>query len=326
MELYPLIFEPILKKKIWGGHKLFSEYGKGDGKQAIGESWELSGLKEAESVVRNGALTGKKLSGLIKEYKGELVGDFVYQEFKDEFPLLIKFLDAAADLSIQVHPDNELARKRHGSDGKTEMWYVCSAEPGSELIVGFNKKVSKQDFLKLVEIDQLNGILNKEQANKGDVFYIPAGRIHTIGKGVLIAEIQQASDLTYRVSDFNRKDANGQQRELHTQQAAEALDFNTYNEYKNSYEEPVNGSVELVSSPFFRTNKINFEGELVLDYSSFSSFVIYVCIEGEFSIKNSTFTFQFKKGEVVFLPACVNHVQLISESNVTFLELYIPKS
>ena len=232
IELYPLKFDPILKEKIWGGTKLGTVLDKPTGdSENMGESWEISGVEGNISVVSEGDLKGRTLVELINEYKGELIGEHVYEKFGDKFPLLIKFIDANDDLSIQVHPDDELAQKRHNSFGKTEMWYVVDAEEGATLISGFKKQTNKEEYLRIFEEGNLTDILNSEDVVNDDVFFLPAGRVHTIGKGLLIAEIQQTSDITYRIYDFDRVDKNGVGRELHVEEAVDAIDYSFYENY-----------------------------------------------------------------------------------------------
>jgi len=221
--LYPLKFKTIFKDKIWGGQKIKTYLHKDFSPLPnCGETWEISGVKSDVSVVNGGALDGETLADLLEQFKGELVGEKVYAHFGNIFPLLVKFIDANDDLSIQVHPNDELAKKRHNSFGKTEMWYVIESDPGSTLISGFNKEMTQQEYLDKLNSGHIMDILNRENANAGDVFFLPAGRVHTIGKGLLVAEIQQTSDITYRIYDFDRVDANGHKRELHTQEALAA--------------------------------------------------------------------------------------------------------
>jgi len=232
MELYPIRFSPIYKEKIWGGSRLKTILNKKITSDKIGESWEISAVQDNISLVENGFLEGNTLEEIISIYMGELVGEKIYEKFGIEFPLLFKFIDANDKLSIQVHPDNDLAKQRHQAYGKTEMWYVINAENDAEIIVGFNKEIDKYQYTKAVKENTLIKLLNKEKVKKSDAFYIPSGRVHAIGKGVLLAEIQQTSDITYRIYDWDRKDANGQERELHTEWALDAIDYKFYKEYK----------------------------------------------------------------------------------------------
>src|ERR1700739_2128238 len=257
--LYPLKFKTIFKDKIWGGQKIRTYLHKDFGSLPnCGETWEISGVKSDVSIVANGELEGKSLADLLEKYQGELVGNEVYKHFGNTFPLLVKFIDANDDLSIQVHPNDELAKKRHNSFGKTEMWYVIEADPGSTLISGFNQPMDEQKYLEKFNSGHLMDILNREDVKAGDVYFLPAGRVHTIGKGLLIAEIQQTSDITYSIYDFDRVDDKGTKLELHTQEAIDAIDYNFYPDYKTKYQPKKNETVKLVKCPYFTTNLLDF--------------------------------------------------------------------
>ena len=322
--LYPLKFQTIYKDKIWGGQKIKTYLHKDFGNLPnCGETWEVSGVKSDVSVVADGPLKGKRLDQLLEEYKDELVGKKVYDHFGNIFPLLIKFIDANEDLSIQVHPNDELAKKRHNSFGKTEMWYVIEADLGSTLIAGFNKELDQQEYLDKFNSGHLMDILNKEDVKSGDVFFLPAGRVHTIGKGLLIAEIQQTSDITYRIYDFDRVDDKGNKRELHVEEALAAIDYKHYPEYKTSYHPKENETVKLVSCPYFTTNLMDFTESTEKDYSNLDSFVIYVCLEGDFTIDHGGDRYPVKMGDCILLPKTIDKVQLKTTSGFKILESYI---
>lgn len=322
--LYPLTFESIYKDKIWGGQKISTYLHKDFGHLPnCGESWEISGVKTDVSVVSNGELAGERLDELLAQYKDELVGKKVYDHFGNTFPLLVKFIDANDDLSIQVHPNDELAKKRHNSFGKTEMWYIIEADPGSTLISGFNKELSEQEYLDKFNSGHLMDILNREDAAAGDVFFLPAGRVHTIGKGLLLAEIQQTSDITYRIYDFDRVDDKGQKRELHTQEALAAIDYKHYPNYKTEYQPEKDETVKLVSCPYFTTSVLDFDTSTKKDYSTLDSFVIYVCFAGELVIKYRDEHYPVKMGETILLPKSINEVELQTEKGFKILESYI---
>lgn len=322
--LYPLKFQTIYKDKIWGGQKIKTYLHKDFGDLPnCGETWEISGVKSDVSVVADGPLKGERLDQLLETYREALVGQKVYDHFGNIFPLLIKFIDANEDLSIQVHPDDELAKKRHNSFGKTEMWYVVEADPGSTLIAGFNKELDQQEYLDKFNTGHLTDILNKEDVKSGDVFFLPAGRVHTIGKGLLIAEIQQTSDITYRIYDFDRVDDKGNKRELHVEEALAAIDYHHYPEYKTSYHPKENETVKLVSCPYFTTNLMDFTESTNKDYSGLDSFVIYVCLEGKFTIKHAADVYPVKMGDCILLPKTIDNVQLQTESGFKILESYI---
>jgi len=324
MSLYPLKFKTIYKDKIWGGQKINTYLGK-DFSPLLncGETWEISGVKSDVSVVENGKLAGKSLASLVEEFKGDLVGKNVYDRFGNEFPLLVKFIDANDDLSIQVHPDDKLAKERHNSFGKTEMWYVIQADQGATLISGFNQKVSEEIYVEKLNSGKINEILNKEEVSAGDIFFLPAGRVHTIGKGLLIAEIQQTSDITYRIYDFDRVDDKGNKRELHTEEALAAIDYNVYPEYKSVYDKKKNEAVQAVTCQYFTTNVLDFTESTERDYSAIDSFVIHVCVEGAYMLKYEGGELNVKAGESILIPATVDKLSLETEGGFKILESYV---
>ena len=320
---FPLTFNPILKERIWGGNKLTTVFKKGSEKTGIGESWELSDVEGDISIVSNGPLEGKSLKNLIKTYKGKLVGEKVYEAFGNSFPILIKYIDAKTPLSIQVHPSNELAKTRHNSFGKNEMWYIMEAEDKAELIVGFNQEITQESYKRKLDEGQILEVLNTEEISKGETFYIPTGRVHAIGAGVVLAEIQQTSDVTYRIYDYKRVDVKtGKERELHTELALDAIDYKLHDTYKTSYTLKENESSELVYSPYFKTNIIQLKGTMNKDYSSLDSFVIYMCVEGNAEIKCGHKTYQLNLGQTMLLPATIENVELIS-NNSKLLEVFL---
>jgi mannose-6-phosphate isomerase len=322
--LYPLKFKTIYKDKIWGGQKIKTYLHKDFGDLPnCGETWEISDVKSDVSVVDGGALDGHSLADLLEKYRDQLVGKKVYNHFGDTFPLLVKFIDANDDLSIQVHPNDELAKKRHNSFGKTEMWYVIEADPGSTLISGFNQPVNKQVYLDKLNSGHIMDILNREDVRAGDVFFLPAGRVHTIGKGLLIAEIQQTSDITYRIYDFDRVDDKGHKRELHTEEAVDAIDYNFYGDYKTKYQPKKNEAVRLVKCPYFTTTVLDFSESVHRDYSHIDSFVIHVCLEGNYVIECHGGQHTVKMGECVLLPNTSNKVDLITVNGFKILESYV---
>lgn len=322
--LYPLKFNPIFKHRIWGGTRLKDLFGKDfTPLPNCAESWELSGVKENLSVVENGFLAGNNISELIEIYMGDLVGDKVFEKYGTEFPLLIKLIDTNSFLSIQVHPDDAYARKHHNSAGKNEMWVVLAAEPDAEIITGFNRNVDKETYLEHLNNKTLKEILNVEKAQKGDVYYIPAGRIHAIGSGITLLEIQQSSDVTYRVYDWDRKDENGEYRQLHTDQALEVLDFKKHDHYKTHYEPEENKFVELVKTPFFTTRIMEFTEEREIDYAFVDSFVIYSCIEGNLMLNYPGGVEIVQAGNIVLLPAEMNNITLTPQGKCKLVESYI---
>lgn len=316
---YPLVFTPILQDRIWGGEKLKTDLGKDIPTTTTGESWELSAVSGNVSVVKNGALAGTPLDALLEKDPEGVLGTAVHAKFGVQFPLLFKFLDAKEDLSIQVHPNDELAKKRHNSFGKTEMWYVMQADEGSRIIVGFNHKSSPEEYLEKLESKQLIDILNQEPAKKGDVYFLETGTIHAIGAGIVIAEIQQTSDITYRIYDWDRVDANGKGRELHVQEALDAMNYNE-TDTKKEYTKEENKSNTMVDCPYFTTNFLPLNGSAEVSKDG-SSFTVYICTEGEYTVTADGETHGFKKGDTVLIPAAVKDFSL--DGNATLLEIYI---
>lgn len=323
--LYPLKFTPIYKQRIWGGRKLETIFGKKlpAGSEPIGESWELSGVDGDVSVVTSGALKGNSLTELTEIYMGDLVGDSVFERFGTEFPLLIKLIDANDYLSIQVHPNDALSAARHNSYGKTEMWYVIDNEKGASLYLGFNQAVTKDKYMEYLNEGKLEQLLNDYKVSPDNVFFIPAGAIHAIGKGILIAEIQQTSDITYRVYDFNRRDADGNARELHTELAIDAIDFTERHDYEVTKTPVENSAVELQSCQYFASEITQLQGVVERDYFNRDSFTIYICLEGEASIDcGGGIVSTMQKGDTVLLPAEFDAVQLTGTAKI--LETWIP--
>lgn len=308
--MYPLKFRPILKERLWGGEKLRDVLGKRIKSDTTGESWELSAVAGDVSVIENGELRGTSLQALIDTEKEALLGKSVYERFGNEFPILIKFIDAKKDLSIQLHPNDALAKKRHNSFGKTEMWYVMDADTNAELIVGFNMDVSKEEYTKSLENDTLLALLNYEKVKEGDTFFINTGKIHAIGAGVLLAEIQQTSDVTYRVFDFNRKDKDGNLRELHTVQALDAIDYKKKDDFKVDYSQSKDMLNSMVACPYFKTNFLNLSTSLELDVTERDSFTIYLCVGGSVEISNDNGSAVIQKGETVLVPANSKTIRL----------------
>jgi mannose-6-phosphate isomerase len=321
---YPLKFEPILKEKIWGGEKLNKLLNKKVQSANIGESWEISDVEDSISVVINGMLKGRSLQELISTYKSDLVGAKVYRDFGDKFPLLIKFIDAKEALSIQLHPDDKLAKKRHNSFGKTEMWYVMQADMGSNLIIGFKEDIKKKDYLTHLKNKTLTEILNIELVERGDVYFLPTGRVHAIGAGVMLAEIQQTSDITYRIYDWDRQDAAGNYRELHTELAIDAIDFSHKNNYKTSYTKHLDKSLNIINCQYFTTNIIYIDKEFIIDNSLRDSFVIYMCVGGEgVSLISDDFEEYLNYGESILIPASLDRYILKPTKLSEILEIYI---
>jgi mannose-6-phosphate isomerase len=321
LPLYPIKFKPILKEKVWGGTKLKMLLNKVTSSDIVGESWEISDLENNVSVVEKGKLKGKTITELVQHYHKNLMGNKVYSQFGNTFPLLIKFIDAKQDLSVQLHPDDTLAKIRHNSFGKTEMWYILQADQKANLIIDFIEKIDKQTYLKHLEEETLEKILNKEPIQKGDAFYITPGLIHAIGAGTLLAEIQQTSDITYRVYDWNRPDIDGSKRALHNDLAMDAIDFTFPKHFKISKSNP--DSVSLLNSPYFTVKIIDTNNVKSRNLSAIDSFVIYMCVEGSTTISINENTELLSMGETVLIPACAKEVHFQKDS-AKLLEVFIP--
>ncbi|MCW3788554.1 type I phosphomannose isomerase catalytic subunit [Plebeiibacterium sediminum] len=320
--LYPLKFSPILKEMIWGGSKIPETLNIAvEADTKIGENFTLSGLENDLSVVSNGDLKGKNLVELINEYKGQLIGDKVYAQFGSKFPLLLKYIDANDDLSIQVHPNDELAKIKHNSFGKTEMWYVIEAEENASLISGFSKVTSAKEFEELHQNKNIMSLMQMHNTQKGDTFFIPAGKVHSIGRGNLIAEIQQTSDITYRIYDFDRTDKFGNPRELHHELAMDAMNFSDNESGKVDYTPLKNQSVNVAQCQYFTTNFIEVNGELSKNYDSVDSFVILMNVGGECSIQFENETISLNMMETALIPACIKDISV--SGNAELLEVYI---
>jgi mannose-6-phosphate isomerase len=323
-ELYPLKFKPVFDERIWGGEKIRTRLGLDFSPMTrCAEAWVLSGYEGKQTIVSNGFLEGNEINELVEVYMDDLVGGKVFETTGNTFPLLIKFIDSHDWLSLQVHPDDELAHKRGLPNGKTEMWYVLDAEKDAQLIAGFNRKVTQKQYLEHLQKKTLQEILNYEKVQAGDVFFMPAGRIHSLGPGVLLAEIQQTSDATYRIYDWDRKDAEGRERELHTELALAAIDFNLYPDYKTIYRPKLNETIDLASCPYFTTNLIDLAQPLRKNYEELDSFVIYICLEGGMKIKCGEHSTIVVKGEVVLIPSIINEVEIYPDRKVKFLEVFI---
>lgn len=322
--MYPFIFKPILKEIIWGGTDIRPFKGLEPSDATIGESWELSHVEDNYSIVANGALEGKTIDELIGMYGEKLLGANVMKRFGTTFPLLIKFIDARDNLSIQVHPDDELAQKRHHSFGKTEMWYVVKATPDAILYSGFSKQIDADEYVRRVADNTIMDVLQCYQVKAGDVFFLPAGRVHAIGSGCFIAEIQQTSNITYRIYDYNRKDANGNGRELHTELAKDAIDYTVCDDYRTEYTPQKDEPVELVQCNYFTTNLLELDKPLERDFSSLDSFVVYICMAGSAVIcddKNNELNVQ--QGQTVLIPAETQRVTITPSAGVKLMETYI---
>ena len=315
-------FKPLLKQTLWGGNKIIAFKHLDLQMEHVGESWEVSGIKGCESVVAGGPDEGKGLNQLVHEQKGLLVGKENYERFGDEFPLLIKFIDARQDLSIQVHPDDETARRHGKGHGKTEMWYVLKSASGAQLYNGLRQHITPETYKQMVENGTITNALAHYTVHEGDVFFIPAGRIHSIGAGAFVAEIQQTSDVTYRIYDFKRKDKNGNYRELHTKEAAQSIDYKVMPDYRTHYTPKKNEGVLLVSSPYFTTAVYDLDEPMTLDYSDLDSFVVLIGVQGSATLTdNEGHTTTLRAGETVLIPADTKEINVKGE--IKFLETYV---
>ncbi len=322
--LYPLKFEPIFKEKIWGGNKIRTHLNKDYGPlNNCGESWEISGVEGNFSVVALGELKGRFLPDLIDTYGSSLVGDSVYKAFGNEFPLLVKFIDANDDLSIQVHPSDEIAKERHNSFGKTEMWYIIESDPGATLYTGFSESVTKNELQEYSLSGRVLKVLNKESATSDDVFFLPSGRIHSIGKGILLAEIQQTSDITYRVYDFDRVDNLGKKRNLHIDQAVDVIDYEIKDSYKTLVDLKLNKTTTLVKCDYFTTNLLSIDSQIATNFETIDSFKIYIGLEGKTELKCGDFLITVTVGESVLIPACFTDITFSPAGSAKLLESYV---
>jgi mannose-6-phosphate isomerase len=320
----PLKFEPILKTIVWGGEKIAPYKGIETDQKHIGESWELSGVAGNESVVSEGPLKGKTIAELVKQYKGELVGKHVYENTGDEFPLLIKFIDALTDLSIQVHPNDELAAARHnGSKGKTEMWYVVAADKGAHLLAGLTKKITPEEYAAKVADGTITDVLARYDVHPGDVFFLPAGRIHAICGGCFIAEIQQTSNITYRIYDYGRLGLDGKPREVHTELAKDAIDYTVYPDYRTHYNPEKDEEQEVVSCPYFTTSIYDLTLPFAKDLSGIDSFMVVMCLEGEGTMEVDGEEVSVHQGETVLIPATADDLCFVPDGSMKVLTSYI---
>ena len=324
-QLYPLTFAPLLKEVIWGGSDIRPFKGLEPDDKKIGESWEISHVDDNFSIVAEGALAGKNLDELIDLYGERLVGKSVQERFGHRFPLLIKFIDARDYLSIQVHPDDELGMKRHNSFGKTEMWYVINAAPKAKLYSGFAVQSSPEDYVRRIEEGTIVDALAEYEVHPGDVFFLPAGRVHAIGAGCFIAEIQQTSNITYRIYDYDPTDAAGNKRELHTDLAKDAIDYRLEKDYRTAYTPVADQPVHLVECQYFETNLLDLTQPISRDWSQLDSFVIYICMEGKVTLRDAQGNeVSLHQGQSVLVPAENPSLTLTPEGSVKLLETYIP--
>ena len=321
--LYPMKFMPLFKNKIWGGNKIATLGFDYKPLPNCGEMWALSAIKDNESIISNGFLKDNTINEALEIYMGDLLGEENYRHFGNDFPLLIKIIDANDKLSIQVHPDDELAHSRGLDNGKTEMWYIMEADQGAELVDGFKTEINRDEYEKILALGKLEEVLHIEKPENGDVYFIPAGRIHALGKGLLLAEIQQSSDTTYRIYDYNRPDVNGKPRQLHTAEALDAIDFSPTSDGRNHYSYKANSTVELAQCPYFTTNLIVLDKAMRKNFTQLDSFIVYLCTEGVAAVKSLDTICPIHAGECVLVPAVADTVELFCEGPAKMLEIYI---
>ena len=326
--LYPLKFKPVFLEKLWGGQNVKTLLHKDFGNMInCGEMWLLSGVEGQNSVVANGNFEGDELNDLVETFMGDLVGDNVFDRYGETFPILIKIIDPLTWLSVQVHPDDEIAQMIGIENGKTEMWYVMHAEKDAELVSGFNREVTKAEVEKLIYEKKISEVLNFEKVNDGDVFFIPARRIHALGPGCMVAEIQQTSDTTYRVYDWDRLDQHGMYRELHIPQSLFTLNYKHEDSYRTEYQkDKKDATVPMVECPYFTTNYIDLDAILAKDYSELDSFVILTCVEGCFTLKYENGEEIVNIGECILIPNVINKVEIKALGHCKILETYIVES
>ena len=326
MQLYPLLFEPNLHTVVWGGNQLRPYKGLEPIDEPIGESWEVSAVPTSTSIVSNGVCAGKDLISVINENPDAILGNKVNKKYQGKLPLLVKFIDAKRDLSIQVHPNDEMAKREHGKMGKSEMWYVIKADEGAHLYAGFNQEITPYEYQKRVEDGSITDVLADHQVKAGDVFYLPAGRIHAICGGILLAEVQQSSDVTYRIFDYNRLGLDGKPRELHTELAAKALDYHVIDNYRTEYSETSNKAVQIIDSPYFSVRIMEVSKPFHRDLKKYDSFIITMCIEGDCKIRvrSTGEEVLLKQGNSTLIPAAIADYDIIPQSgNTLILDAFI---
>ncbi len=302
---YPLLFRPNLHIIVWGGHKLQSYKGLPKTNDPIGESWEVSAVESSPCTVANGSLAGENLISVVDKWGADLLGRAVYKQYSGKLPLLVKFIDAQKDLSIQVHPNDKLAAERHGKFGKTEMWYIIDAEPGAALYAGFKQEISKEEYRRRVEDGTICDVLARHEVHAGDVFYIPAGRVHAICGGILLAEVQQSSDVTYRIFDYNRPGLDGKPRQLHTELAQDAIDFNVAKDYRTHYGNTLETAAQVIDTPYFDVRVMDITERFHRNLVKYDSFVISMCIKGRCRIILNGYTGEEREIEVAEGNSCL---------------------
>ena len=326
MNLYPFLFEPYLHSVVWGGNQLKPYKGLEPSDESIGESWEVSAVPSSTSIICNGEWKGKDLITAINEQPDAILGKAVNEKYHGQLPLLVKFIEAKRDLSIQVHPNDEMARREHGKMGKSEMWYIIKADEGAHLYVGFKQNITPYEYQKRVEDGSITDVLADHQIKAGDVFYLPAGRVHAICGGIMLAEVQQSSDVTYRFFDYNRPGLDGNPRELHTKLAAKALDYHVEENYRTEYIDNTNRATQIIDTPYFDVKEMEISKPFHRDLCKYDSFVVSLCIKGDCKIKvrSTSDEITLKEGYSSLIPACIADYDVIPQKEKTrLLDAYI---
>ncbi len=326
MKLYPFLFQPNLHEVVWGGNRLCLYKGLPGSEAPIGESWEVSAVPSSPSIIANGEYAGRDLISVIGEAPENILGQTVNERYHGQLPLLVKFIDARRDLSIQVHPNDEMAQRVHGKMGKSEMWYIIDAKPGSYLYAGFKREITPEAYKQHVANGTITDVLAKHEVKTGDVFYLPAGRVHAIGAGILLAEVQQSSDITYRIFDYNRPGMDGKPRELHTELASQALDYHVENEYRTIYDGNINRANLIVDSPYFSVRVTETPDLFHRNLLKYDSFVIMMCIEGDcyIRLRATSEEYLLREGHSMLIPAVLADYDVIPQKeNTRFLDAFI---
>ena len=324
--LYPLLFQPNLHTTVWGGHQLRPYKGLTVTDDPIGESWEVSAVPTSTSIINNGEWSGRDLVSVIDEQPEAILGKAVNERYQGKLPLLVKFIDARQDLSIQVHPDDEMAMREHGKMGKSEMWYVIKAAPGSRLYAGFEQEITPDEYQRRIADGSITHVLARHAVKTGDVFYIPAGRVHSIGAGIMLAEVQQSSDVTYRIYDYNRRGMDGNPRELHTALAAQAIDYHVEKKYRTEYKEVTNRAMKVIDTPDFVVRVMEVTESFHRNLMKYDSFIISVCLEGDCKIliRSTGDEILLREGHSTLIPAAIADYDIIPlQAKARLLESFI---
>ena len=322
----PFLFHPNLHTVVWGGHRLQAWKALQQTAEPIGESWEVSAVASSPSVIANAPYEGLQLPYIIAQQPEEILGRAVYKKYGAQLPLLVKFIDSERDLSIQVHPNDEMAQRVHGKMGKSEMWYIIDAKPGAYLYAGFKDRITPEEYRQHVADGTICDVLARHEVKKGDVFYLPAGRVHAIGGGILLAEVQQSSDVTYRIFDYNRPGMDGRPRELHTDLAAQALNFEVLDEYRTIYSDASDRANHCIDSPYFSVRIVDANGTFHRNLLKYDSFIITMCIEGDcqLRIRQTGETVMLREGWSCLVPAVIADYDILPlQHHTQLLDAYI---